>query len=317
MADAMRLTLGISECLLGAKVRFDGGDKKDRYITGVLGEYIDFIPVCPEVAIGLGVPRPPIRQVGNAENPEVVGVKDPSLNVTKPLQEFSNRYVQHLPAISGFILKSKSPTCGMERVRVYQSKGMPVKNGVGVFARALMQRHPLLPVEEEGRLCDPVLRENFITRIFAFKRWQTLSVSGLSSAKLERFHRTHKLLLMSHNSAATTRLGRMVANSDKISLNKLANQYIETFMQTLQQKANAKKHTNVLMHLQGYLKKQLDKDDKAELSELIERYRTRQVPLIVPLTLLNHHFRKHPNDYVAEQVYLQPHPAELLLRNHL
>lgn len=310
-----RIRIGISSCLLGQKVRYDGGDKQDSFINGTLGRFFEFVPVCPEVAIGLGVPREPIHLVGDPEQPRAVGVRNPQLNVTEPLTAFGRKTARELDGtISGYILKSKSPSCGMERVKLYRN-GTPSKQGVGLYARELMRAQPLLPVEEEGRLGDPVLRENFIERVFAFRRWQELAASGLTAARLVEFHAAHKLTLMAHSPAHYRSLGRLVANAGTRPIGELAEEYIQGFMTALKHRATRKRHANVLMHLMGYLKKQLDGADKAELLDLIEAYRLGQLPLIVPVTLLKHHFRRHPDAYVAQQTYLNPHPPELMLRN--
>lgn len=314
--DSPAIRLGISACLLGEKVRFDGGHKLDTYIRDTLGPYFDFVPVCPEVAIGLGVPRPTLRLVGDPAQPRAVGVRDPDRDVTAPLRQYGRRMVQELPPLAGFLLKSKSPSCGMARVKVYQDQGPP-RAGRGLFADALLTGRPLLPVEEEGRLGDPVLRENFIERVFAFHRWQQLQAQGLTPARLVEFHARHKLVLMSHSTEAYRALGRRVARAGSEPLAALAQDYIAGFMAALTRPATRKRHANVLQHLLGYLKKPLDSADKTELLELIDAYRLGQVPLIVPITLLNHHFRRHPHPYVAEQIYLAPHPRELMLRNHI
>lgn len=308
--------IGISSCLLGHKVRYDGGHKRDDYILGVLAKHVDYVPVCPEVAIGLGVPRPPIQLVGDPARPRVVGVKDPAADYTRELTACGRRMARELGDISGYIFKSKSPSCGMERVKVYPASGRPpVARGTGVYARAVMEAAPWLPVEEEGRLHDPVLRENFIERLYAYRRWQDLRATRLSAAKLVAFHSAHKLTLMAHSTVAYGALGRLVAEAGTRPLGELARRYLEGFTAALRQPATRKRHANVLMHLMGYLKRQLDGGDKAELLAVIERYRRGQLPLIVPITLLKHHFRRHPNAYVAGQVYLNPHPEELMLRN--
>lgn len=310
------IRIGISACLLGEKVRYDANHKLDTYIRDTLGQYFDFVPVCPEVAIGLGVPRPTLRLVGDPTRPRAVGVLDPSRDMTAALEHYGQRMTRELPPLSGYILKSKSPSCGMERVKVYQERGVP-KMGRGLYARTLMAGRPLMPVEEEGRLGDPVLRENFIERVLCYHRWQQLETQGITPARLVDFHARHKLILMSHGTEYYRALGRLVADAGSTEINALAQQYIHGFMTALAHPATRKRHSNVLQHLMGYLKKRLDSADKAELLEIIEAYRQGEVPLIVPVTLLNHHFRRHPNEYVAQQIYLAPHPRGLMLRNHL
>ncbi len=309
------IRLGISSCLLGQKVRYDGGDKHDPYINGTLARFFEFVPVCPEMAIGLGVPRAPIHLVGDPAAPRAVGVHNPDLDVTDRLTDYGRTMGRELAAtISGYILKSRSPSCGMERVKLYRD-GVSSRKGVGLYARALMTAQPLLPVEEEERLGDPVLRENFIERVFAYRRWQEAVAAGLTARSLVEFHAAHKLALMAHGPAPYRKLGRLVADAGARPLQELADEYVQGFMAALKRRATRKGHANVLMHLMGYLKRHLDSADKAELLELIEAYRLGQLPLIAPITLLKHHFRRFPDPYVAQQVYLNPHPAELMLRD--
>ncbi len=304
-----KIRIGISQCLLGDKVRYDGNHKHDRYITGTLGQLFEFVPVCPEVAIGLGVPREPIRLEGDAAAPRAVGVRDPARDVTEPLLRYGRATGKALTDISGYILKSKSPSCGMERVKVYTPGGKVAQGrGVGLFVAGFRERQPLLPMEEEGRLGDAALRDNFIERVFAYRRWQQLNASRLTPAKLVQFHADHKLSLMAHGAQPLKALGRIVADAGKRPIRALADEYIAAFMAALSLCATRKRHTNVLQHLAGYLKRELDGADKAELQALIEAYRLGRVPLVAPLTLLKHHFRRHPDPYVARQIYLDSLP---------
>jgi len=309
------IRIGISACLLGAKVRFDGGHKHDRFISDSLGRYFEFVPFCPEVAIGMGTPREPIRLVGAADRPRAVGTRNPHLDVTQPLRDYGRRVVPELDGLCGFIFKRGSPSCGMERVRVYNDRGMPEVTGRGLFAAELMRAHPLLPVEEEGRLNDPVLRENFITRVFVFARWRSLQAAGLTRAALLAFHTRHKLLVLAHSTAGYRELGRMLARLDAQPLAALAARYFVRLMQLLQQHATRKRHANVLQHLLGYLRRHADSVHRADLAQAIDSYRRGEYPLVVPLRLLQHHFRRHPHPWVSLQVYLDPYPDELLLRN--
>jgi uncharacterized protein YbgA (DUF1722 family)/uncharacterized protein YbbK (DUF523 family) len=284
---------------LGNKVRFDAGHKHDAYITDTLGQFFELVPVCPEVGIGLGMPREPIRLEGNPGQPRAIGVRNRGLDVTEALSAYGRHMAQQLNDISGYILKSRSPSCGMERVKVYKEGHSPSKQGVGLYARALMEALPLLPVEEEGRLGDPAIRENFVERVFAYRRWQELVASGLTPAKLVEFHTVHKLSLMSHGPQYLRELGRLVAEAGFNDQAEIFQAYIARFMETLKHRATRKRHTNVLMHLLGYLKKHLSTPDKAALLELITAYRLGQLPLIVPITLLKHHFRRFPDLYAA------------------
>lgn len=313
--DTGKIKLGISSCLLGQQVRYDGGHKRDAYILGTLSDYFDFIPVCPEVAIGLPVPRPTIRLVQRGEAIRVVGTKDPSLDVTEPLHGYGKEIADRLSSISGYILKRGSPSCGMERVKVYDEQGRTIGKAAGAFTHSLRKKLPLLPVEEEGRLGDARLRENFIMRVFVYHRWQQLLAAGLSVTRLQQFHADHKYLVMAHNQAAYKRMGRMLAEVSADEVKVVSCLYMEELMLALQHPASRRQHVNVLQHLLGYLKRDLDSEDKAEMLEVIGQYGDGIVPLIVPITLLKHHFRRHPHDYIERQFYLTPHPQELMLHN--
>ncbi len=307
-----KIPVGISSCLLGQPVRYDGGHKRDAYIVGTLAEYFDFKPFCPEVAIGMGIPRPTIQLVKVGDEIRGVGVKNPALDVTRQLQDYAYEQKLAHAGLCGYILKKDSPSCGMERVKVYNNN-QPHKNGIGLYAEIMMQNNPLMPVEEEGRLGDPKLRENFVKRVFVLHRWQQLLAEGLSPSGLTRFHARHKLIIMSHANYAD--LGQLLAGVTKTNITNVADAYISRLMQLLKKVAQRKDHVNVLQHIQGYLKKNLAPDDKAELCELIERYRKGEVPLIVPLTLLQHHFRKNPDPYIEGAYYMSPYPQQLQLIN--
>jgi uncharacterized protein YbgA (DUF1722 family)/uncharacterized protein YbbK (DUF523 family) len=309
-----KIPVGISSCLLGEPVRFDGGHKLDAYINGTLGQYFDFVPFCPEVAIGLGVPRPTIQLIMNNDKIRAVGSKNPDLDVTDSLVDYADRLVNNHTDLCGYIVKKDSPSCGMERVKVYTNQ-QPEKKGVGIYTRRMMDNHPLLPVEEEGRLGDPKLRENFIQRVYVYNRWKSLFKSGLTPAKLTRFHAQHKLIIMSHGDYVE--LGKLLATTTNANLREHAEIYITKLMKLLKKVAERKSHVNVLQHIQGYLKKNLSADDKVELMEVIERYRRGELPLIVPITLLKHHFRKFPDPYIDDSYYMNPYPQELKLVNSI
>lgn len=313
-AASSKPLVGISSCLLGQQVRFDGGHKKDGWITGPLGAFFDFLPVCPEVGIGLGVPRPTIHLVGDPARPRALGSKDASLDVTARLEAFGIAQLPRLEGLSGYILKSKSPSCGMARVPVTSEKGMPAKVGVGIYARVLLERMPLLPVEEEGRLNDPVLRENFVTRVYVLHRWQQLRVERMTAAKLIDFHSRQKYLVMAHSQAAYQRLGQMLSHLKQVDLEAVADMYVAELMAALARRVTRKRHVNVLHHIMGYFTDHIDAGDKAELLASIEAYRREEVALVVPITLLRHHLRRHPDPYMEKQVYLAPHPEKLALR---
>lgn len=312
--------LGISSCLLGHSVRFDSGHKHNAYITNSLGEYFDFIPFCPEVAAGLGIPRPPIHLVKRAAEIRLLHVKNHAVDVTEALTAASQTLIAdpRIARLSGFILKKDSPSCGMERVKVYTEPTTgrpPERSGIGLFAANLQQAYPNLPLEEEGRLGDPHLRENFIGRVFVYQRWQALMQASLTAKALVQFHADHKYLIMAHDQAGLRTLGQLVAQAGNTDLIYLQAQYIQKLMQILAKRASRGQQGNVLAHLMGYLPDDLDRDDRAELVETISQYQQGYLPLIVPITLLKHHFRKHPHPYIERQYYLKPHPSELMLLN--
>lgn len=311
-----RPVVAVSSCLLGQPVRFDGAHKRDGWITGALADFIDYRPFCPEVGIGLGTPRPPIHLLGDPDAPRAVGVKDPTLDVTEALAQFARQTASQLGDVSGYILKSKSPSCGMQRVRLYGQHGGQ-KTTVGIHARGIMQALPNLPLEEEGRLNDPVLRENFINRVYVYHRWQDFRRQRLTAKGLLTFHAAHKYLLMAHSQAAYRRLGKLLANLKDVHLPAVAEAYIGELMTALRRRVDRGRHVNVLQHMTGYLKKALGEADRQELVEAIEAYRRGEVPLIVPLFLLRHHLRHHPDAYLQGQWYLDPYPAALGLRNNI
>lgn len=316
--DAPKIRVGVSACLLGHNVRYDGGHKLDRYIRDTLGQYMEFIPVCPEVECGLGVPREAMRLVGDPESPKLVTVVT-GRDLTHQMLVWAKQRLEELAAqgLCGFIFKSGSPSSGMERVKVYTSAGMPSQRGVGLFARAFMQRFPLLPVEDDGRLHDPKLRENFIERLFVLQRWRHLRGSNQSASGLVEFHTQHKLLIMSHSPKHHAQMGKLVAQAGKAPLEELMNRYETLLMESLKLKATPAKHYNVLEHMLGYFKKELSGEEKQEMLELLGRFRKGQLPLIVPITLMNHYVRKYRQPYLSRQAYLRPHPLELQLRNHV
>ncbi len=314
-----KIQVGISACLLGQQVRFDGGHKRSSFCEQDLGAHFDYHPVCPEMAIGLGSPRAAIRLV-RRQGEIRAEASNGSFDVTDKLIAFSEQKARQLDFISGYILCAKSPSCGMERVRIYAAtadggnNGGSAKEGVGLFAQALMAANPLLPVEEDGRLCDPELRENFVLRVFAYHDWQQLCARGLTAAALIEFHSRYKYLVLSHATTHYRALGRLLAHVGKANLQEVAQRYIQGLMTALSVRATRRNHTNVLMHLQGYFKRVLTPEQKQELSDTIDKYRIGIFPLLVPLTLIRHYLREYPNSYLAGQVYLNPHPDTLKLR---
>lgn len=310
------IKIGISSCLLGNKVRFDGGHKHDRYITQTLGCYFDFVPVCPEVECGLPVPRESMRLVGDVDSPRLITNKT-GQDLTERMERWCRSKVADLERedLCGFIFKAKSPSSGMERVKVYDANNIPRAAGVGIFARTFKYHFPLLPVEEEGRLHDIRLRENFIEQIFVYRRWRDVA-SEPTPARLVDFHTSHKLLLLSHSEKHNRAMGRLMADAGKADVGELTDRYQTLLMEAMRLKPTIRKHVNVLMHMMGYFKKLISADEKQELLTVIDNFRDGSVPLIVPITLMNHYIRKFQEPYLLRQHYLKPHPIELKLRNH-
>jgi uncharacterized protein YbgA (DUF1722 family)/uncharacterized protein YbbK (DUF523 family) len=321
VADSRRLRpirIGISACLLGEPVRFDGGHKRDAFLTEMFGRFVEWVPVCPEVECGFGTPREAMRLVRIEQGMRLLTVKT-GIDLTEQMERFSRSRVSALvhDDLSGWVLKKDSPSCGLERVKVYHRHGSPVRGGRGLFATALVEAFPHLPVEEEGRLADPWLRDNFVERVFAYWRLRGLLSGRWTVGDLVRFHTAHKLLLLAHAPRAYRRLGRLVAGARDMSRRELEQRYVDGFMQALAQRATTRRHMNALQHMAGYFKDRLDAASKRELAETITDYGRGLVPLVVPLTLIRHHVRTFDVTYLAGQTYLEPHPKELMLRNHV
>ncbi len=314
-----RMRIGVSSCLLGEEVRYNGGHKRDAFLTEVFSQYAEWVPVCPEVEIGLGTPRPTMRLVRIGSDVHLI-TPETGADHSDAMRAWAERRCEELAAASldGYVLKKDSPSCGMERVKIYPEEGsIPNKEGRGLFAEALLRRLPHLPVEEEGRLNDPLLRENFITRVFLHARWRGEEPHWTRSS-LMRFHERHKFLLMARNQAGMRRLGRLLGESDKnADARALAGAYRDGMTEVMRRAPTRRGHTNVLQHLAGFVSDELDRDDRAELSDTIDRYRCGLVPLIVPITLLRHHVRRQGTPYLHHQFYLAPHPYELMLLNHV
>jgi len=316
--SASTIRIGISSCLIGEPVRFDGGHKRDGYLNETFARFVEWVPVCPEVEMGLGTPRDTMRLETHAGEIRVINPKSGD-DLTRRMETFSRRRVAALASedLCGYVLKKNSPSCGMERVKVYSGKGAPARNGVGLYAAALMKRYPRLPIEEEGRLTDPRLRDNFIERVFAYRRLRDLFGGRWTLGQLVRFHTVHKLTLMAHSPQSYQSLGRLVARAKDLPHKTLSERYQDGFMVALEVIATPRRHANVLQHMLGYFKKTLDSESRVELAGVIEDYRRELVPLIVPITLFRHHVRRLGVAYLAEQVYLEPHPKELMLRNRV
>jgi len=312
------IRIGISACLLGREVRYDGGHKRDAFLVETFGRYVEWVPVCPEVELGLGTPRPTLRLERHDGDVRLMMPKTGD-DHTDAMRGYADKRVAALVEddLCGYILKKDSPSCGMERVKVYGTNTIPSKSGRGLFAEALMQRFPNLPVEEEGRLNDPPLRENFVERVFAYRRLRSLFGRRWTLGDLVAFHTAHKLQLMAHSPKTYERLGRFVAIAKNVARGEVRARYESLFMQGLTLLATPARHTNVLQHMAGYFKKLLDDESKRELQSVIDDYRRGLVPLVVPMTLVRHYVRRFDVTYLKGQVYLEPHPKELMLRNHV
>lgn len=312
-----KVRIGVSTCLLGEKVRYDAGHKLDRYITDTLGQYFNWVPVCPEVEYGLSVPREPMRLVGDPDSPHLITIRT-GVDHTEGILKWAEKKLKELEKeeLCGFIFKSRSPSSGIGGVKVYTSSGMPSQRGVGIFGGAFMQHFPLIPVIDDGRLHDPSLRENFIEKVFVYKRWKEFMKKGGLVRDLIIFHTEHKLLILSHSPKHFSILGQLVASAKKYKPEDIHSEYIRLLMEGLRLIATVKKNTNVLQHIAGYFRKQISADDKKELLEVIENYHRGYVPLIVPIFLIKHYVREFDESYLKRQYYLNPHPLELMLRNH-
>ncbi|WP_031482685.1 YbgA family protein [Maridesulfovibrio frigidus] len=313
-----KIKLGIAKCLLGHKVRYDGSQKLDRFLRDTLGRYVEWVPVCPEVETGMPIPREAVRLVGEIDSPRLVGRKSGE-DWTDRMQKWGAMRLQQLEeqGTCGYVFKYGSPSSGMARVKVYSENGMPRLEGSGLWARMVMDRFPQLPFEDDGRLHDPRLRENFISRVFTLKRWREAMANGRTVGKLVEFHTRHKMLIMAHNEVVYRAMGKLVAQAGVAKTDETFQQYFEMLFKALSYKHTVSKNVNVLTHAVGYFKKDLVSSEKVELLELIGQYQKELVPLIVPMTMINHYVRKYGKEYLDKQYYLHPYPAELMLRNHV
>jgi len=312
------IRIGVSSCLLGNEVRFDGGHKRSRFVTDELAPFVEWVPWCPEVEAGLGTPRPAVRLVRHGDDVRVRETAS-DRDHTGALRRASSGRVRALRSagLSGAIVKKDSPSCGMERVKLYVPEGQAERKGAGVFTAALMEAFPDLPVEEEGRLNDARLRENFIERVFAYHRLRALFRGRWTARRVVEFHTRHKLQLMAHSTELYRRLGRLVAEVGTADRAEFPARYASEFMQGLRRLATRGRNANVLNHAAGHLKKLVESESRQELARVIDDYREGLVPLVVPVTLIRHHVRRHGIEYLAGQTYLEPHPKELMLRNHV
>lgn len=314
--EKQKIKVGVSTCLLGENVRYDGGHKRDRFITGTLSEYFEFVPVCPEYECGLGIPRESMHLEVPASAPRLVTSKT-RRDMTDQMTSWAEGRLVDLEKedLCGFIFKSKSPSSGMERIKVFTAEHQPAGSSAGVWARMYMEHFPLIPVEDEGRLNDPALRENFIERVFVMKRFRAMLESNPTPRALVDFHTRHKLIFMAHDPVMYKKMGAFVADAGKLTAGDMTGKYLEYMTGALSTMANPGKNTNVLNHILGYFKDELSSWEKAELIDQIEKYHKGFIPLIVPVTLFNHYTRKYKKDYLKDQYYLDPHPVELKLRS--
>ncbi|WP_319562931.1 DUF523 and DUF1722 domain-containing protein [Marispirochaeta sp.] len=314
-----KIPLGISTCLLGQSVRYNGGHKMDRFILHTLGDYFEYVPVCPEVECDMPIPRESMRLEGNPEEYRLITHKTKE-DRTRQMQEWAHERLKELEDkdLCGYIFKSKSPSSGLFRVKIYAPEGHHVWNtGTGIWAGMFREHFPLLPLEENGRLHDPALRENFIERVFVFKRWRDFIAQKPGYGDLVEFHTRHKLLIMSHDIQLYRSMGKLVAEGRKQAFDDLLDEYLKMLLAAMIKPGTVKKHVNVLQHIMGYFKKELSSDEKQEFLEIMDQYRREHLPLIVPVTILNHFIRKYGNEYLEKQWYLHPHPTEMKLRTHV
>ncbi|MBI9111919.1 DUF523 and DUF1722 domain-containing protein [Maridesulfovibrio ferrireducens] len=313
-----KVKLGIARCLLGESVRYDGSQKLDRYLRDILGQYVEWVPVCPEVECGMSIPREAVRLVGDLDSPRLVG-RSSGKDWTAQMYDWGQKRLDQLEreGICGYVFRFGSPSNGMNRVKVYNDGNRVRHDGIGMWARMVMERFPGLPFEDDGRLHDPALRENFISRFFTLKRWRDAMSDGFTAGALVEFHTRHKLLIMAHNVQLYRAMGKIVAKAGIEEPELLFAEYFEMLFKALTYKLTVKKHINVLMHAFGYFKKDLSADEKQEMLELLDQFSKGLIPLIAPIILLNHYVRKYSKDYLAKQYYLNPYPAELMLRNHV
>jgi uncharacterized protein YbgA (DUF1722 family)/uncharacterized protein YbbK (DUF523 family) len=315
--DARPLRIGVSSCVIGEEVRWNGGHSRQRYLTDMLGPFVEYVPVCPEVEVGMGVPRPTVRLVREGETIRMIDPKN-EVDWTSSMNRLSLSRASDLAGedLSGFVLKKDSPTCGVFRVRIYTDTGVE-RNGRGLFADALIQRMPYLPIEEEGRLNDARIRENFVERIFAYQRVKDLFRPRWTVGDVVAFHTREKLLLRAHDERGYRELGKLVAEAKSVPRAAFADDYADRFMEIMKRPATVAKHVNVLQHMLAFLRWDDDEVGRAEMREAIADYKAGLVPLVVPVTLIRHLANRHERQILLDSSYLSPHPKELMLRNHV
>jgi uncharacterized protein YbgA (DUF1722 family)/uncharacterized protein YbbK (DUF523 family) len=316
--ERTKIRVGISTCLLGQEVRYDGGHKRNQFIVEVLGDFFSWVPICPEVEVGMGTPRESVQLVRNGQATRMIAPRS-GRDWTDEMLSYSQKRVESLKAeeLRGYILKKDSPTCGMGRVKLYDENGVPSRDAIGLYAKVLLEIYPNLPIEEEGRLNDPAIRESFITRVFAFNRWLRMRSTEPKPKNLVEFHTQHKLLAMAHNEKLQRKMGKLVADAGVKEFADLLDEYEALLMEALKSRSNRNRHFNVMQHLTGFLKETLSSEEKAELNTVLEEYKNGWVPLITPMTLLHHHLKKLEHAWVEAQYYLAPYPASLAVRSRV
>ena len=314
-----KIKIGVSSCLIGEKVRWNGDHKQNHFVREILANYFEYVSVCPEMEVGMGVPRETVALYGNLEKSRMISKKTQT-DWTRPMNNYIKDRLKSLTQddLCGYIFKSKSPSCGLGRIPVYSEFGSnKVRHGSGMFAQAFTKAFPIVPTEDEGRLNDPRIRENFIVKVFSFSRLKDLFQIKFSIGELVRFHTQQKFLLLAHSRKHYDELGQLVAKPKSLTRQALKEKYGNIFMEALTFKATPKKNTDVLLHMMGFLKKILSKGEKEDILATIQDYRKGLLPLIVPVTLIRHQVKKHKIEYLKDQAYLNPHPKELMLRNHV
>lgn len=313
-----KIKIGIASCLLGNEVRWNGGHKLDRFLRDELGRYVEWVPVCPEVECGMSTPRETVRLTGDPKAPRLVGTKS-GTEWTETMHDWGAKRLAQLESedLCGYVFKHGSPSSGMRSIKVWQDNGQPLYNGTGIWARMVMDHFPALPFEDDGRLHDAGIRENFIIRVFTLQRWREMLAAGPTRGALVDFHTRHKLLIRIHNEQRYREMGKLVAHAADRELSEVLDDYLDLLNKAFTTRTTVKKNVNALTHCLGHFKKHLTHDEKQEMLEVIGHYHQGLTPLIVPITLLNHHVRKFNEPYLREQWYLNPHPMELKLRNHV
>jgi uncharacterized protein YbbK (DUF523 family)/uncharacterized protein YbgA (DUF1722 family) len=309
------ILIGVSACLLGEQVRYDGGHKRNAFLLQELASHVRFVPVCPELGIGLGVPREAIRLVRRGDRVRLLG--SAGVDHTAAMRRWAATVMGELRDrnLSGFVLKKGSPSCGLERVRVWdEGLERPTPSGRGVFAQALVDAMPGLAIEEEGRLNDPGLREHFVDRIFGHARVRDFFAGRWTAESLIRFHSAEKAALMAHDADTARRLGRLVAGQSRLEPERLVRSYRALHAAAYARPATPGRQATALMHLAGHLKGGPGSCDRQELRDAIDDYRIGLVPVAVPLALLARHLRAAGTDWARSQTYLRPYPKELGLR---